>query len=136
MSRRPRILFVCSRHPYPPWRGDQLRSFHLIRCLAEHASLRVISFGDEAEDFPLDDVPALTIRPTIPGRLRANLAHPSPAMPAQVRLYLDDGMRRAVAEEVGRWRPDVLHCTLSRMAPYLRAPAESTATSTWSTRWR
>jgi glycosyltransferase involved in cell wall biosynthesis len=31
-------------------------------------------------------------------------------------------MERAVAEEVEHWRPDVLHVTLSRMAPYMTAP--------------
>jgi polysaccharide biosynthesis protein PslH len=48
-----------------------------------------------------------------------NLRHPDLRLPLQVRLYLDARMRRAVAREARVFKPDVVHATLSRMAPYL-----------------
>jgi glycosyltransferase involved in cell wall biosynthesis len=53
-------------------------------------------------------------------RLAANL-RAAPRLPGQVRLFLDSGMTRAVGEEIAAWRPDVVHVTLARMAPYMPA---------------
>ncbi|HEV7614842.1 MAG TPA: glycosyltransferase [Solirubrobacterales bacterium] len=122
---RPRILFVSPRYPYPPWRGDQVRAFHLIKALSGHAEVRVVTFGegeDEGEPLPLADVEVRAVRSRPPSRLRANL-RARPSLPGQVRLFLDTGMARAVDEEIARWKPDVLHVTLARMAPYMPARA-------------
>lgn len=40
-----------------------------------------------------------------------------------MRLFLDAGMGRAVGGEIETWKPDVLHVTLARMAPYMPARA-------------
>lgn len=121
VNGRPRILFLCARHPYPPWRGDQVRAYHLIRCLSEHAEVRLVCFGKGSEPFPVPDVEVRRVQPSILGRIRANVSRPAPALPLQVRAFLDQRMLRVVDEEIERWRPDVLHVTLSRMAPYMTA---------------
>lgn len=117
----PRVLFVSPRYPYPPWRGDQVRVFHLIKALRRHAEVRVLTFG-AGEPLPLPDVEvrAVAMRPR--ERLIANL-RARPSLPGQVRLFLDAGMARAVGAEIEAWRPDVLHVTLARMAPYMPARA-------------
>ena len=117
--RTPRILFLCARHPYPPWRGDQLRAFHLIKALATRAKLRVLCFGDEPEPLAIPDVSLRTVSASLAGRAAGNLCRPALNLPLQVRAFLDARMRRAVDDEVSGWRPDVLHVTLSRMAPYM-----------------
>jgi len=121
VSRRPRILFLCARYPYPPWRGDQVRAYHLIACLAEHAEVRLVCVGRGSQPFPTPGVEVRNVQPSILGRVRANFGTPAPALPLQVRAFLDQGMRRVVGEEIERWQPDVLHVTLSRMAPYMTA---------------
>lgn len=115
-----RILFLCPRYPYPPRRGDQVRSFHLIKGLARHASVDVACFGD-GPALPIEGatVQAVTARPF--ARAIENLRHPSPLLPMQTRLYLHGAMRRLVEAELRR-RPDVVHVTLARMGPYLPAP--------------
>jgi glycosyltransferase involved in cell wall biosynthesis len=116
---RPRVLFVSPRYPFPPWRGDQVRAFHLLDSLREMAEVRLLSFGAaEDEPLPFAEVETRTLRLRPAGRLRANLTTP-PRLPGQVRLFLDAAMTRAVAEEIATWKPDVLHLTLARMAPYL-----------------
>ena len=117
-----RILFLAPRYPAPAWRGDQRRVLDLLRELRRHADITLLTFGAPREDpLPFDGVRVRTIRPSLPGRLVANLARPDLRLPLQVRLYLDRAMARACAEELDRGT-DVVHLTLARMGPYLPPP--------------
>lgn len=49
------ILFIAHRIPYPPDRGDKIRSFHLIKALADMAPVHVASFADDARDMAYAD---------------------------------------------------------------------------------
>ena len=44
---RPKILFLAHRVPYPPNRGDRIRSYHLIRFLAERADVHLAFLSDD-----------------------------------------------------------------------------------------
>ncbi len=44
------ILFLCHRIPFPPDRGDKIRSYHLLERLAQVAPVHVGCFADEARD--------------------------------------------------------------------------------------
>src|SRR5215208_157801 len=101
---RPRILFVAPRYPYPPWRGDQVRAFQLVKALAPRAQVKVLTFGD-GEPLPIP-VEVRSVRPRPAARALANLSAGA-ATPAQVRLFLDAGMKRAIVEEIESWKPDV-----------------------------
>ncbi|WP_022682764.1 TIGR03087 family PEP-CTERM/XrtA system glycosyltransferase [Sphingobium bisphenolivorans] len=50
------ILFLCHRIPFPPDRGDKIRSYHLLERMAELAPVHVGCFADDARDmgFALD----------------------------------------------------------------------------------
>jgi len=117
-GERLRVLILSPRHPVPAWRGDQVRVLHLARALNQLADVRVLSFGPASAQ-PIDGIPSRVVSASIAGRAAQNLRTPSPLLPGQVRLFLDSRMAAAVAEEIERWRPDVVHATLSRMAPYL-----------------
>lgn len=45
------ILFLSHRIPFPPDRGDKIRSHHILRRLAELAPVHVATFADDALDF-------------------------------------------------------------------------------------
>lgn len=45
------ILFLAHRMPFPPDRGDKIRSHHLLKALAELAPVHVGCFGDTDGDF-------------------------------------------------------------------------------------
>lgn len=47
---RPPLLFLAHRLPYPPNKGDKIRSFHLLRRLASHYRIFLGSFVDAPED--------------------------------------------------------------------------------------
>ena len=59
------ILFLAHRIPYPPDRGDKIRSWHLIRHLAGLARVHLACFADDAADAA--HLPAL--REALSGRL-------------------------------------------------------------------
>ncbi|MGE4324366.1 MAG: TIGR03087 family PEP-CTERM/XrtA system glycosyltransferase [Sphingobium sp.] len=44
------ILFLCHRIPFPPDRGDKIRSFHLLERLSGIAPVHVGTFADDARD--------------------------------------------------------------------------------------
>lgn len=45
------ILFLAHRMPFPPDRGDKIRSHHLLKALAKLAPVHVGCFGDTQSDF-------------------------------------------------------------------------------------
>lgn len=44
------ILFIAHRVPYPPDRGDKIRSYHLMKALAGMAPVHVAAFADDDRD--------------------------------------------------------------------------------------
>jgi sugar transferase (PEP-CTERM/EpsH1 system associated) len=53
-------LFLCHRLPYPPNKGDKIRSYALLRHLAKRGPVHLACFVDEADDLQhLDTVRAL-----------------------------------------------------------------------------
>ncbi|MES2176090.1 MAG: TIGR03087 family PEP-CTERM/XrtA system glycosyltransferase [Pseudomonadota bacterium] len=44
------ILFLCHRIPFPPDRGDKIRSYHLLQRLAQVAPVHVGCFADDDRD--------------------------------------------------------------------------------------
>lgn len=44
------ILFLCHRIPFPPDRGDKIRSYHLLQRLAQIAPVHVGCFADDDRD--------------------------------------------------------------------------------------
>lgn len=45
-----KILFITSRLPYPPYRGDKSRTFNFIKKLAEDHEITLISFYEKREE--------------------------------------------------------------------------------------
>jgi polysaccharide biosynthesis protein PslH len=59
------LLFLAHRIPYPPDRGDKIRSWHLLRHLSEFARVHLACFADDERDAA--HLPAL--RAALGGRL-------------------------------------------------------------------
>jgi sugar transferase (PEP-CTERM/EpsH1 system associated) len=78
MGKRGGLLFLAHRIPYPPDKGDKIRSWHMLRHLAEEWEVHLGAFVDDAADWAhaevLKGVCADTcLRPLNPstGKLRA-----------------------------------------------------------------
>jgi sugar transferase (PEP-CTERM/EpsH1 system associated) len=47
MPARPRLLYLVHRVPYPPNRGDRIRSYHFLRHLSERFEVSLATLADE-----------------------------------------------------------------------------------------
>ena len=66
------LLFLAHRIPFPPDRGDKMRSFHILRHLCRHARVHLGCFaGDAAEAGQLG-----ALREALGGRLGEALVEP------------------------------------------------------------
>ncbi len=51
VQARPHLLMLCHRIPYPPDKGDKIRSFHWLRALAECFRVHLGAFVDDPADW-------------------------------------------------------------------------------------
>ena len=121
-----KVLFLVTRLPVPPWRGDQVRAYHHLRQLAPRHDITCCALVRRPPPDALRAaVEALGVRLEVvtlgtigagPALARALLGDPRPL---QVLLYLRQGARRQVAELLRTGRFDMVHAQLVRTAPYL-----------------
>jgi sugar transferase (PEP-CTERM/EpsH1 system associated) len=121
-----RVLFLVTRFPAPPWRGDQVRAYHHLRVLAPRHAITCC---------------ALTMRPPLPA-VRAQVealgvrveivslgaAGAAPALarallgdrrPLQMLLYARRRARVRTARLLATGGFDLVHAQLIRTVPYL-----------------
>lgn len=120
-----KLLVLLSRFPHPLDKGDKLRAFHQLRCLAERHTIALLAVTDEpVAPESLAAVGALCAGgvEVVPlsrlsigrGLLRAALR----GLPGQIGYFDAAEAHRRLARLVERFRPDHLYCQLVRMAPY------------------
>ncbi len=120
---RLKVLALLTRLPVPPWRGDQVRSFHHLRLLAARHDVSVCAIVlGRADARHAEAVRALGLRLEVielglPGAglalARVLVGDPRPL---QVLLYARRRARERVAALLARERFDVVHAQLVRTA--------------------
>jgi polysaccharide biosynthesis protein PslH len=123
-----RVLVLTHRLPYPPNRGDRIRSYHLVKFLARHADVHVLSLvHSDEEEAQARDMRGMvasieTARvPRLTNLARAVLALPGPAPLTHVLLdgpALTPALQRLVASHP----PHVVLAYCSGMARLAMAP--------------
>ncbi len=118
-----RLLFVASRFPFPPLRGDQLRAWQQLRVLARRHSVTLLAPA------PPSDEAARAVDDLVPERLRA----PSPGwatlaglvaglargLPAQSAWPSSPALARRLRGLLAERRHDLVHVQLARLEPAL-----------------
>ena len=118
------LLFLAHRAPFPPDRGDKIRSYHVLRYLAARARVHLVAFGETEADFapPADLAEALAsvtlLRRSKPQALAAVEAL-AKGLPVSLTAFASPAMARAVAAR----RCDAVYCFSGQMAQYLPAGA-------------
>ncbi|MBF0125969.1 MAG: TIGR03087 family PEP-CTERM/XrtA system glycosyltransferase [Magnetococcales bacterium] len=118
------LLFLAHRIPYPPRKGDKIRSYHLLRLLSQRYRVHLGAFVDDANDLPH----ATTLARMCGGETRFIRLHP---LLARVRalqglltgssLTLPYYNHRAM----GQWTRDLLRRhPITRIVVYSAAPAQ------------
>ena len=118
------LLYLAHRLPFPPNKGDKIRSYHLLKHLAQQHRVFVGTFVDDPEDEAHVD----TLRALCSGlhvsRLRPSRARFSSLMglldgeALTLGYYRDAALQRWVRETVHRERIDVVVVFSSSMAQY------------------
>jgi sugar transferase (PEP-CTERM/EpsH1 system associated) len=120
------LLFLVHRIPFPPNKGDKIRSYHELRHLASRHRVHVGCFVDAAEDFA--HVPALEqlaasveAIPLDPRRARwRSLGALASRDPLSVRYFASGRLHRWVRDIVARERIDVVLAFSSPMWEFAR----------------
>ncbi len=120
------ILFLAPRIPWPLDTGGKIRTFHLLRSLARHHRVKLLTFRErqsaaaeglrELQEagiwYELFDSPGLMSR-------AKNLARGALGpVPITMRKYQCDAIRRKVVDLVRDGKVDVVHCDHVHTAPY------------------
>lgn len=119
------VLFLAQRIPYPPNKGDKIRSFHALRELTRHARIHLGCFIDDPVDWEhvpklREMVASLCVRPLSRRRatLRSTRAFLSDA-PLSVPFYRDGHLQDWVTANLARVRPAAAYLFSSPMAQYV-----------------
>jgi sugar transferase (PEP-CTERM/EpsH1 system associated) len=120
------ILFLAHRVPFPPDRGDKIRSFHVLRHLAARARVHLVAFADDPRD--LTPPPefremlgeCVVVERTKP-RWRAGVEALASGRPLSLAAF-DDARVHAAVERIVRERgSDRVYAFSGQMAQYLPA---------------
>ncbi|WP_245841517.1 TIGR03087 family PEP-CTERM/XrtA system glycosyltransferase [Sphingomonas lenta] len=95
------LLFLAHRAPFPPDRGDKIRSFHVLRHLAERARVHLVAFGEgETDREPTRELAerlaSWTIVPRVKSRGRALAEALATGRPVSLTVFADRRLAAAV----------------------------------------
>ncbi|HUW54250.1 MAG TPA: TIGR03087 family PEP-CTERM/XrtA system glycosyltransferase [Rhodanobacter sp.] len=119
------VLFLCHRLPWPPSKGDKIRSYHVLRWLAERYHVYLGTFVDDPADWqylaPVESLCAeVCVRPLGPWRSgwRA-LGSLMRGEALTVGVYHDRVMRSWVERLLAEHKLDLALCYSSGVAPFV-----------------
>jgi sugar transferase (PEP-CTERM/EpsH1 system associated) len=121
-----KLLVVLSRFPYPLEKGDKLRAYHQIRCLAEQHEIYLAAMYDE----PVSDDALNQLKPFCKeifllenNNLKRcwNMGRAFfRGLPIQCGLFYNRKNAQKLDEIIQRVHPDHIYCQLFRMAEYVK----------------
>ncbi len=118
------LLFLAHRVPFPPDRGDKIRSFHILQYLAQRTPVHLVAFADDEADVDppavfTDLLASCTIIPRAKSQTRAAIEALATGKPVSLTAFAHPVMQAAVDRVV----PQVggVYCFSGQMAQYLPA---------------
>lgn len=118
------ILFLAHRVPFPPDRGDRIRSFHVLKHLASRARVHLVAFADPGES--TDVAPAFramlgecVVVPRTKSRPRALAEALASGRPVSLTAFDDARVHHAVAALMARLPIARVYAFSGQMAQYL-----------------
>jgi len=125
---RPNILYLTHRVPYPPDKGDRIRNYHVLRHLAERATVHLACLADEP--VPAETVAALTpwcarlatVPVGRPGRWLGALTALVRGGSLSAGAFSSAGLRAVLRDWTRTVDFDVTLSSASSLTPYQRLP--------------
>lgn len=121
------ILFLCHRLPWPPSKGDKIRSYHVLQRLAQRHRVYLGTFVDDPADWqyvaPVEALCAeVCVRPLTPWTVRRRaLASLLRHEPLTVGAYRDRVMQHWIDGLLAAHKLDLVVCYSSGVAPFVIA---------------
>ncbi|MEW6428237.1 MAG: TIGR03087 family PEP-CTERM/XrtA system glycosyltransferase [Thermodesulfobacteriota bacterium] len=119
------ILFICHRIPFPPNKGEKIRSFHMLRHLAERHDISLAFLFDDPEDrrhiAPLEDLVFTVVFDYLPAtakKIRSLLALAGQA-PLTVPYFYSSKLQQEIDELLAGRPVDAVFCSSSPSAEYI-----------------
>jgi polysaccharide biosynthesis protein PslH len=122
-----RILYVAHRVPFPPNKGDKIRSFHEIKYLSRNHAIHLLAFYDDPKDAnhgkELKGYCHSVTLIRLSRRLQAMKALASMLFgePWTLGFYRSDEMAAAIRKVFESENPEVAFAYSSSVAPYIEA---------------
>lgn len=120
-----RVLMLTHRIPYPPNKGDKIRSFHVLRHLAAHHEVMLATLVDDAADLPHLEV-LRGFAPTVlhsridqRGRKLSSLVALLTGEPITLRHFYQRDLQASIDDLIEREGVDAVFCSSSPMAEYV-----------------
>ncbi len=120
------ILFLAHRMPFPPDRGDRIRSHHVLKALAELAPVHVSAFVDDAADLiHLPDLARVATSHRVEVRdtplWRAGLAAVASGVPVSLAAWRSASMSRWIAPLLASGRVGAVFIYSGQMGQFVPA---------------
>ncbi|WP_375286949.1 TIGR03087 family PEP-CTERM/XrtA system glycosyltransferase [Sphingomonas sp.] len=120
------LLFLAHRAPFPPDRGDKIRSHHILRHLARHATVHLAAFADDPRDeIAPPDLRAMLGEVLIVPRTRSRAHALADALltrrPFSLSAFDDARLHAWVADLLARRPIKAIYAFSGQMAQYLPA---------------
>ena len=118
------ILFLAHRIPWPPDRGDKIRSYHMLRWMTERAPVHVAAFVDQLDDWQHEEAlkavaQSTVLEPRLRPMWKAGLRALAMRRPVSLVAFDSPTMRRKINLLVKRARIQTIHIFSSQMAQYV-----------------
>ncbi len=118
------ILFIAHRIPYPPDRGDKIRSWHILKTIARHATVHVAAplehEGDRAFVPKISEIAAsVTVELRDTSKTSAIARALASGLPASVAAFDCAALRRAVANILDQRPISCIYAYSGQMALYV-----------------
>ncbi len=130
---KPKLLYLVHRIPYPPNKGDKIRSFNMLKFLAEHFDIYLAAFIDADEDWQyIDELQAYCVDtcfaplPALRAKVRS-LTGLLSNTPLTLPYYADAGLRAWI---------NVRRAEVDRVLVFSSAMAQYVASERWRKKLR
>lgn len=125
VEKKMRILFLCLRCPYPPQRGDKIRSYHFIKQLSKRNNITLVFFAESDADIEAvkylepfcERIEWVRFRPYFASINTA--LHCFSRIPLQVHYWYSLQMQRKIDKLLNEQKYDLIHAQLFRMGQYV-----------------
>lgn len=124
--KKPKLLVILPRVPYPLEKGDKLRAYHFIKGLHKSFEISLFALSDQRIDKEIEnEISNICDQYRIFNNPFINIVFNAflflfNGKPFQLAYFYRRSMKKAIRQEIKNNKPDVIFCQLLRSAEYVK----------------